>query len=224
MLAGAVLAIILRPTHLMVHQGPQIDLGKVVPTRFGDWMVDRHIIPILPPSKVEANLKRTDGQILSRTYVNRRGDHLMLLIAFGTEQTDQIQAYRQEAWYASRGFHIKDLIHTRIHVDGSAIPSIRFLAIREPRQEPVTCWFTLGNHVVLSPFQQLMVQIRYGLTGVIPDGMLVRISDISGDPKQAYPRQVKFMDTLLRGIPPGVVERLTGNPPARASASMTTAK
>ncbi|MHB8389125.1 MAG: exosortase C-terminal domain/associated protein EpsI, partial [Acidobacteriaceae bacterium] len=186
--------------------------------------VDRHIIPIPPPSKVETNLKRADGQILSRTYVNSRGGHLMLVIAFATAQTDQIQAYRQEAWYVSQGFRIKDLIHTPIHVDGSAIPSIRFLAIREPRREPVTCWFILGNHVVLSRFRGLVTQIRYGLTGVIADGMLVRISDISDDPKKAYQRQVKFMDTLLRHIPPGVVERLTGNSSLRANVGMATAR
>ncbi|MHB1516179.1 MAG: exosortase-associated protein EpsI, B-type [Acidiferrobacteraceae bacterium] len=214
MLAGAVLAVVLRPTHLMAHQGPQIDLRKVVPTQFGDWRVDRHIVPITPSPQVEANLKLTYGQILSRTYVNTHGDHMMLTIAFGTEQTDQLQAHRQEVCYAAQGFHIEDLIHTLVHVDGSAIPSTRFFATRGPRQEPVTYWFTMGNHVVLSRFQRLMTQIRYGLTGVIPDGMLVRVSDLSGDPRKAYRAQVKFMDELFRHMPPGAVERLTGHAPA----------
>ncbi|MHB1953299.1 MAG: exosortase-associated protein EpsI, B-type [Sulfobacillus sp.] len=213
MLVGAALSVALRPTHLMAHQGPQIDLKKVVPTHFDGWRVDHRIVPIAPSSEVEANLKRTYGQILSRTYVNRKGDHMMLTIAFGPEQTDQLQAHRQEVCYASQGFHIKDLIHSLIHVDGSAIPSTRFFAVRGPRQEPVTYWFTMGNHVVLSHFQRLMTQVRYGLTGVIPDGMLVRVSDLSGDPRKAYQAQTRFMDELFRHMPPGVVERLTGAPP-----------
>jgi EpsI family protein len=208
----------------MAHQGPRIDLKKVVPTQFGHWKLDRHMIPITPSPQVENNLKRIYGQIISRTYVNSHGDHMMLTIAFGNEQTTLLQAHRQEVCYASQGFHIKDLIHALIHVGGATIPSTRFFATRGLRQEPVTYWFTMGNHVVLSRFQRLMTQIRYGLTGVIPDGMLVRVSDLSGDPKQAYRAQLKFMDQLFQHMPPGVVERLTGRPPRHESTNMAAAK
>ncbi|MHB1586416.1 MAG: exosortase-associated protein EpsI, B-type [Acidiferrobacteraceae bacterium] len=223
MLVGAVLSVALKPTQFMANKGPQIDLRKVVPTHFGDWSVDRHITPIVPSPQVEANLKHIYGQIISRTYVNDRGDHMMLTIAFGNEQTTQMQAHRQEVCYASQGFHIKDLIHTLVHVDGAAVPGTRFFAIRGARREPVTYWFTMGNHVVLSRLQRLLVQIRYGLTGVIPDGMLVRVSDISGDPRTAYKRQARFMTELFQHMPPGVVERLTGHPPPRRRARVTSA-
>lgn len=51
-------------------------------------------------------------------------------------------------------------------------------AVRGERHEPVT-WFTMAGKPVLSRTQQLLVQLRHGLRGELPDGALVRISSMA---------------------------------------------
>jgi hypothetical protein len=53
------------------------------------------------------------------------------------------------------------------------------------RHEPVTFWFVVGEHVAVSGQQQKIAQLRYGVQGLIPDGMLVRVSSIDRDTEAA---------------------------------------
>jgi hypothetical protein len=54
------------------------------------------------------------------------------------------------------------------------------------------------------------VQIRFGLGGSVPDGMLVRVSNISTDPAKAFDAQEQFVSALLAGVQPREVSRLLG--------------
>ena len=84
------------------------------------------------------------------------------------------------------------------------------LAVRGERSEPVTYWFTMGDRVVRGRFERLAVQLREGLAGRIPDGMLVRVSSISTDPSAAYAAQQSFVAALLASMPPAERARLAG--------------
>ena len=78
------------------------------------------------------------------------------------------------------------------------------------RQEPVTYWFTVGDKAVLNTTQKRLVDLRYGLTGRIPDGMLFRVSSIDQDPPRAYQMQNQFINQLLQTVPPADRKRLSG--------------
>jgi hypothetical protein len=56
-----------------------------------------------------------------------------------------------------------------------------------------------------------MVQLRFGLSGQIPDGMLVRVSSISSNPAQAFNGQEEFISALLEGMRQGDVHWLLGS-------------
>jgi len=73
----------------------------------------------------------------------------------------------------------------------------RVVAIKGQRHEPITYWLTVGDKATLPGWRRKLVQIGYGLTGRIPDGMLVRISSISTDTDAAYKAQDQFIKTLL---------------------------
>ena len=42
----------------------------------------------------------------------------------------------------------------------------------------MTYWFTVGDTAIKNKLQQRMVEVKLGLTGQIPDGLLFRVSSI----------------------------------------------
>ncbi len=198
---------------LMMPQ-PVADAGfhleRLVPERFGDWRIDADVAPVAPAPDVQAKLERLYGQVLSRTYVNGAGERMMLTVAYGGDQSDALKAHRQEVCYAAQGFDIRGLAHGTLAAGGRSIPVTRMLAVRGERSEPVTYWFTMGDRVVLGRLERLRVQLAAGLHGRVPDGMLVRVSSLSGDAPAAYIAQAAFMDALLGAVPAPSATRLAG--------------
>jgi EpsI family protein len=206
--AGAALA--LKPPR--VHPGgAAFDLEGVIPRSFGNWIIDPSIAPITPAPDVQAKLDRLYDQIVSRTYVNAQGERVMLVVAYGGEQSDALKAHRQEVCYAAQGFAIRNVSHGDLRLREKTIPVTRVVAVRGPRSEPVTYWLTMGDRVVLGRLERLMVQLRFGLSGRIPDGLLMRVSSISSNPAQAFSGQEEFISALLEGMRPGDVHRLLGS-------------
>jgi hypothetical protein len=56
-----------------------------------------------------------------------------------------------------------------------------------------------------------VMYVRFGLSGRVPDGMLVRVSSISSNPAQAFNGQEEFISALLEGMRRGDVHRLLGS-------------
>jgi EpsI family protein len=182
----------------------------MVPRAFGDWSIDPEIVPVPLTADVQAKLDRIYSQTVSRTYVNAAGEHMMLTVAYGGDQSDALKAHRQEVCYTAQGFTIHDLHADELAVMGGSIPVARMLAIRDERSEPVTYWFTMGDRVVRGRLERLAVQLREGFAGRIPDGMMVRVSSISTDPGAAYAAQQAFVAALLASLPPAERARFAG--------------
>jgi exosortase B len=190
--------------------GPAPDLEAIVPAAFGDWRIDPDVVQVTPAPDVQANLDRLYRQIVSRTYVNGHGERIMLTIAHGGDQSDALKAHRQEACYAAQGFEIRSLEHGRLSTAGRSIPVTRLHAVRGDRSEPVTYWFTMGDRVVLGRLERLRVQVENGVAGRIPDGLLVRVSSLSGDVPGAYAAHHAFVDALMGATPADQLARFVG--------------
>lgn len=80
------------------------------------------------------------------------------------------------------------------------LPIKRLMAIKGNRNEPITYWVTVGDKAVLPGFDQKLQQLRYGLTGSVPDGILVRVSSIDSDRENAYQLQATFIRDLLSTV------------------------
>lgn len=208
LIAAAGLAIAMKPA--TVKRDASLSLDAIVPRQFGDWKIDPLMVPVPPSPDVQANLDMLYDQIIGRTYVNSHGQRMMLSMAYGGNQTDTLKAHRQEVCYAAQGFQIKNLTHATLQIGQATLPVSKFLAANGRRQEPVTYWFTMGNQVVLGRFERLMVQLRYGLSGEIPDGMLVRISNLSADEPASYAQHASFARDLLAAMNPRDSSRLVG--------------
>lgn len=189
---------------------PESTFEAAIPAEFAGWRIDRSVIPIAPTPDVQANLDKLYGQIVSRAYVNERGQRMMLVVAYGGDQSDSLKAHRQEVCYAAQGFAIREVRRDRLALAGSEVPLVRVLAQKGNRSEPVSYWFTMGDRVVIDRADRLFAQVRHGLAGEIPDGVLVRVSSLSRDAQGSYAAQDEFMRSLLGAVSPDMRRRLSG--------------
>jgi exosortase B len=188
-----------------------LNLEKMLPSTFAGWRVDPTVEPIAPAPDVQAKLDRIYNQTVSRAYVNDAGEQMMLTVAYGGDQSDALKAHRQEVCYSAQGFEIRDLHHGTMSVTGRTIPVTRLHAVRGARSEPVTYWLTMGDRVVLGRLERLRVQLASGLSGRLPDGMLVRVSSIGDDLPRAYAAQQSFISSALGTMPAADAARLVGS-------------
>jgi EpsI family protein len=193
-------------------EGAAPDLESLVPAAFGDWSIDPAVVPVPPDPEVQAKLNRIYGATLSRTYVNPRGERMMLVLAYGGDQSDALKAHRQEVCYTAQGFQVSGLEQASLEAGGRRIPVTRMRAVLGERSEPVTYWFTMGDRVVRGRLERLGVQLTSGLRGAVPDGVLVRVSSLSTDAPAAYAAQQGFVDELLGAVPAVAATRLAGAP------------
>jgi EpsI family protein len=200
MVLASAAAFLMKPTQLL--KDPQLNLNTLIPQKFGDWIVDPNIIPIKPTPDVQANLDTIYDQIVARTYVNTKGERMMLSVAYGGDQSDALKAHRQEVCYTAQGFTIRALSHGSLNYSGVDIPVTRMHAVMRQRSEPVTYWFTMGDNVVLGRVERMLVQVGYGLRGKIPDGMLVRVSSLDGNAKSAWVDHQAFIAAMAAGMGP----------------------
>lgn len=211
MACAALGSIALTPTRHLADSAPKIDIASSIPKTFGDWKVDESIVPINPSPAQRATLEQIYDQTVSRTYVNSKGQRIMLSVAYGASQTREMRAHRQEVCYAAQGFQINNLKHDVIAVNGALIPVTRMIAVHQYRTEPVTYWFTMGNDIVRSYVDRQLAQMKYAFSGLIPDGYLFRVSSIETNPEIAYSRQIEFANQLLQATTPALRQKLLGS-------------
>jgi len=211
MLGAATLSVVAVPNALLSETRSKFELDQAVPKAFGDWTVDASVVPLPPSPDQQSVLNQIYDQILSRTYVNTKGERIMLSITYGSRQNQQMRAHRQEVCYSAQGFRITDLQRTNFPLADGPVAGTRMVATQGGRVEPVTYWFTMGDHVVLSYLDREAIQFKYAMAGYIPDGYLVRISSLSAKPEQAFKQHLSFADGLFKNIDAGLKRRLVGS-------------
>ena len=212
MVAGAVVSHLGRPTLYLADQLGKPDLESLFPKKFGHWQIDTSWPVILPPPDVQAALNAIYNQVLSRTYVNSAGQQIMLSVAYGGDQYDGTAAHRPEACYPAQGFSIT-ANETRVQPLATGDIGVRTLVAQlGGRREPLTYWIVVGDQVATTGVQQKLAQLRYGVRGVIADCMLVRVSSIDADVRQAHNLQATFIADMAAALPGQARARVFGKP------------
>lgn len=210
MVALSVLAFTLRPTQRMSEQNSAINLEAMIPQEFGDWKEDKSANTFFVDPTVTERVNKTYLQSISRTYVKSNGERVMLAIAYGGDQNDMMQVHKPEICYAAQGFFVKQSDDVTLKADNEEFVARRMLAEKGARLEPVTYWVTIGNKVAVNPVQWRLERIRYGLTGVVPDGLLFRVSTIGNDLSKEYSNQQEFIEDLVRSLDSTSRSRILG--------------
>jgi EpsI family protein len=120
--------------------------------------------------------------------------------------------HKPEICYPAQGFQILKNRMGTLSTGSGVIPVKRLVAIQGQRIEPITYWTTIGDSVAVNGLKWKLDQLKYGLTGKIPDGLLFRISTIQADDKAAYQIQTGFVQELIRALSPAAKQRIIGIP------------
>ena len=205
-------ALALKPRRRAAKDLQPVMLETQVPASFAGWSIDKSLIPVLPDPSLQAALNQIYGQVLARTYINGKGQRVMLSIAYGEDQgTDATAAHRPEFCYTAQGFSVAPLGEETLRIGNQSVRTRRLQADMQTRHEPITYWVTLNQRAVLPGVSRKLEQIRLGLLGQVPDGMLVRVSSISNSRVEAFQSQDDFLNSLYKTMTPEVRARYFGS-------------
>ncbi|NBQ91515.1 MAG: EpsI family protein [Betaproteobacteria bacterium] len=216
MLAIAGLSEWATPRRMMAIESPLPSLGSLLPLKIGPWLGEEASRHQLVAADVQAVLDHLYQQTLSRFYRHPQAGVVMLSAAYGGDQSDATRVHRPEVCYPAQGFVMGPL-----HRDGltlgryphrQVLPVSRVTARLGIRVEPITYWITVGRRVATRSLEQKMIQIQYGLTGVVPDGLLMRVSSLNADAAQAWWTHQRFIDALFMAVDTPYRARVFGDP------------
>lgn len=200
-----------QPHTRMADLHPRAPLEAVLPAAFGEWRLDETASNVELPPDVAAQVKAIYTEVADRVYVNGKGERIMLTIAYGRDQSDGFKVHRPEVCYAAQGFTVSDPQDATLSLGEREIEVKHVDTQLGSRQEPVTYWMVIGDHVVNTPSRHKFQQIRYALDGLIADGLLVRVSSLSSDAPAAYLAQAAFVRDWRAHVPESQRSRLFGS-------------
>lgn len=200
MVAASVGGIAARPAAKQTVAAPKFLLEEMVPRQFGGWHeLPRQSVQVVNP-QTKVLLDKLYSQLLTRTYADESGYRIMLSIAYGDDQRGDLQAHKPEVCYPAQGFTLHGNVQAQLETPFGEIAVRRLQTSLGQRVEPVTYWFTVGETAIMNKLQHRMVEIRLGLMGQIPDGLLVRISSIDENPGRAAQAHDAFAAALLGAV------------------------
>jgi EpsI family protein len=211
MVAASGLAIAMRPTQKIADMGPPVKLETMIPKAFGEWREEpQNQMLIVDPQQKEM-IERIYTETLSRTYINTNGYRVMLSIAYGADQSEATQLHNPTVCYPAQGFMLQKKERGSIQISDLTIPVARMTTQLGSRHEPVTYWITVGDKAVLGGVEKKLAEMRYGLVGQIPDGLLFRVSSIDTDDQRAFKSQAEFVVQLLGASTENTRMKLAGS-------------
>jgi EpsI family protein len=200
-----------KPTIALSERRVKIDLAAQIPREFRGWSIDKSIVPVAPNAELQSRLDEIYTQTLSQTYRDVKGNRVMLSIAYGSDQASEATAvHRPEFCYSAQGFNVQDRGVKDLAVSTYIIQVNRLMAKLGSRHEPISYWITLDQTATLPGFGRKLQQLRYGLQGFIPDGMLVRVSVVTVEEELGYKIQEDFLRDLYQSMEPSVRDRYFG--------------
>ena len=212
MVAASGLATAIRPHEKVADLGPKINLELMFPREAGEWReVKFNSGQIVDPVQ-KATLDKIYNQTLSRAYVNPQGYVIMLSVAYGSDQSDSMQMHLPDLCYPAQGFQLNGKEVGTLDLPSGAIPATRLKTFLGNRKEPLTYWSTIGDKVVVGGIQKKLAEMRYGITGKIADGMLVRVSSVDPDAPRAYKLQAQFAEAMVGAMAVSDRARVVGAP------------
>ncbi|MFD1610310.1 exosortase-associated protein EpsI, V-type [Sphingomonas tabacisoli] len=212
--AAAAGAEVLRPHKRVALLGKE-KLEDVIPKTFGVWH-ERDAEGIVTPQSEDSLAARLYNQSVGRMYSGPGNSTVMLLIAYGNTQSDTLQLHRPEVCYPAFGFTITKNQPTALAMSGGAVVRARNLVAATPgREERITYWTRLGEFLPTNNSEQRQMKFRTALAGIIPDGVLVRISNTELDDRAGFELNARFAADLLKAVPPAVRPALITTEQAR---------
>lgn len=199
---------------LVPHEAAVVKKGKfndIIPARFGDWRE-------VPSPFLQVNVSIEDGtdrssdqpydDVLARTYVNSRGQMVMLALAYANEQTQDVKIHLPDVCYVAQGFNLRDRKRVALPMHGQQqnVMGSQFVAVLQNRVEAVTYWVRIGDGFPDGGLAARLKIFEDGMSGRIADGILVRASSLLQEndrQSDAFALQHRFLEDLQSAVQAG---------------------
>ncbi|UAJ09335.1 exosortase-associated protein EpsI, V-type [Glacieibacterium megasporae] len=200
LLAAAGAAALTPRHHVELLHGRKLD--SIIPESFGAWRMtpsSAFVLPKTPGSLAD----RLYSDTVTRLYVAPNQLPIMMVLAYGNLQSDLLQLHRPETCYAAVGFQISNSTRTALPVAPKvAIPLRELTASTENRVEPIAYWTRIGDYLPTDKHEQRTMRFREQLAGIIPDGILVRLSTVAEPTPETFKALTEFGRALVLGVKP----------------------
>ena len=199
-LGGAGAAYGLEPRRHVSELG-QRSLASLVPSRFGAYQA-RDVSDLVAPRE-DSLASKLYGQTVGRVYSSQGGGpEIMMLLAHGDTQNDDLQLHRPEICYPFFGYSIAQNHVVDLSLGPEVALPCRGLVAQAPdRRETILYWSRLGDYLPVTQRQQQLDRLRTALKGQVADGLLSRFSVADVDPKAAFAAMVAFIPALIEAVP-----------------------
>lgn len=180
-----------------------VTLEQAVPSSFGRWR-EHPGGAVIAPETPNSLADRLYSATLTRIYypVDGSGPPIMLLIAYGGEQSDLLQLHRPESCYPAVGLGIAQReMGDVILAGGGKVPSVFLSASGQERLEDIVYWTRLGEAMPRTAAEQRSDRLRAAMQGTIGDGMLVRASTVRFANAPAWPYLTRYLSDLMSSVP-----------------------
>lgn len=198
MVAAAALAMVVTPRFKAMAAAPSLE--ATVPSAFGNWKsVPQADTQVSVSQGVDEAYELPYDQTVMRTYVNGSGDMVMLALAWGERQRQDIKVHRPEVCYPAQGYAVLSTqpgVPLRVSGRVEPVPTVSLLAGSAGRLEAVRYWIRIGQWYGGDGLKARWYLLQEGLQGRIPDGILVRASQRIRSAEDA-PRAQAVMETFL---------------------------
>jgi EpsI family protein len=220
-LAGAGAAYALTPRRHVTLLGRGTTVEQVVPRTFGDWVA--HDVSDLVAPQIEGSLaSQLYGETVGRIYREQgAAAEVMMLLAHGDTQSDDLQLHRPEVCYPAFGYAISQNTVTDVTLaKGVSVPSRCLVADAPDRRETIIYWSRLGEYLPIDRRQQQIDRLETAMHGDIADGLLARFSVLGPDPAASVGVLERFIPALVLAVLAGQRDVLIGSQRATALASV----
>ncbi|WP_036266188.1 exosortase-associated protein EpsI, B-type [Methylobacillus glycogenes] len=206
MVVSSGLALALTPDLSSVRDDPHLE--SFVPSSFGQWQevkTNQVQMDLTVRRDGEPSIDNPYDEVLMRSYANEKGQVIMLALAYGKLQRQEVKVHRPELCYTAQGFSIRNQQDTAVNVGAGAtpIPSKALVAASRQREELVLYWIRIGDMISKSAWETRLYIVEQGLKHQLVDGILVRTSQILGedDAEQSLQLQQQFLHDLVQAVP-----------------------
>ncbi len=203
---------LLRPRQKLTLMPSGQKLKDIVPSNVSVWSRANGGDIVVP--RTEGTLAtRLYSDQLARAYQDPSGSEpeIMVLVAYGSAQSDVLQLHRPEICYPALGFEITERNFVNISVRaGKSVPAVALTARQGSRVEDIIYWTRLGNTLPQDASQQRADRLDAAIAGYIPDGVLFRASAIRSGEAPTFQALTRFMSQLVDSLQPSARLALLG--------------
>lgn len=212
--AASAMAYVATPKLVERHDWPVLETS--IPKQIGTWQaLPNPLAQVSLSTNSETDINQPYDQTVMRSYRDDQGHVIQVAVAWGKSQRQEIKIHRPELCYPAQGLSVQSLTDVSFPLTSMSQQQVigkRMITKDHAGQtELVSYWLRIGNVYSSSALETRMHILKEGLSGHVPDGILVRVSQrvpADHDQEAVFARQEQFAVALVKASPDAVKELL----------------